>query len=79
MSTEANPCGTMIGRPLGLTYGSIGEKIGMGGGIPPSPRGSMVLGDPSSLTSLVLTKFSILIILASSITSLLKFEGRSSS
>ncbi len=72
----------IIGSPLGLTNGSIGgneSKKGMGGGIPPSPRGSMVLGDHPSLDPLVLIKSYCLILLDSLITSLPNLEGRFSS
>ena len=65
MYTETNSWGTIIGRPHGLTNGSMEDNEAMGGGISPPSKGSMALGSPSSLVPLVLTIFFCLILLDS--------------
>ena len=62
MSIESNPWDTIIGRPRGLTHGSMGGNGAMGGGTPPPLKGSMVLVSPSLLVPLVFTIFSCLIL-----------------
>ena len=79
MSTETNHWGTIIGRPRGLTNGSMGGNGAMGGGIPPPAKGSIVLDSPSSLIPLVLTIFYCLILLDSSTIFSLNWEEKFSS